>query len=143
MWKKLKFALIVAALLLVAPWMIPFASGDDTWDAEISVEAAAAEYQPYMHVYRGFIGSVEPGDLFTIDASDVPYDFTANLYLTNAAEMIHCYGISFFMRLSTTLMNTGNGSPPNCWMVRTSPGHISRSKTALCPSTCPGTWNMW
>lgn len=91
MLKKLKFALIIAALSLVAPWMVSFASGDDALDAEINVAAVDAEFLPHMHIYRGAIGRVGPGDLFAIDASDIPYDFTVNLYLTNAAEMIHCY----------------------------------------------------
>lgn len=107
MWKKLKLAAIMAGTLLVSPGMVSLAAGDDVLGREIRIEPVTGDFQPETKMYRGYIGGLEPCDLFSIEAGDIPYDFSVSLYLTNAADLIHAYR---YLILEVTVFSVdGNG----------------------------------
>ena len=92
-WFKRFFPLF--ALLLLAPWPVAYAhdaggalSGQDT----VPIEVAEASARPTWTAFGKAIGGVTPGDLFSIDATDNPADIQINVYITNAQELIYCYG---------------------------------------------------
>ena len=84
------------ALLILAPWPIAYAHTltDDTAGQEIiQVEAADTLEAPgFGNVVGKTIGGVtKPGALFYVDATENTHDIQANLYITNANELIRCY----------------------------------------------------
>ncbi len=82
------------ALLLLTPWPVAYgyeASRASAAQELIQITAAETTAQPTWTAFGKAIGSVKPGDLFHIDASDNPADITVALYITNADELIHSY----------------------------------------------------
>jgi len=77
-------------VLLLAPWPIAYAY-DTVNAAESPVQVTVAETTPGITAFGKAIGSVKPGDLFYVDASNSAADIDVNLYLTNASELIHNY----------------------------------------------------
>jgi len=85
---------IVLSVLLLAPWPAAFAY--DISNGEIDagmprIEVAEASAKPTMTVFGRYIGGVEAGDLFYIDATDNPADIQVILHITNTSELIHNY----------------------------------------------------
>ena len=77
-------------VLLLAPWPIAYAY-DTVNAAEPPVQVTVAETTPGITAFGKAIGSVKPGDLFYVNASNSAADIDVNLYLTNASELIHNY----------------------------------------------------
>ena len=90
--KAIQSWFILMAALLLTPWPVAYAyDSDSATVGRVAIEAAEASTAPEMTVFRGAIGSVSPGDLFFIHASDTNTDALGNLYLTNADELIQHY----------------------------------------------------
>jgi hypothetical protein len=90
--KVLTIALIVIIALVFAPKLVGTAFGQDTpnpGQAGLVIEAADTTAAPTATFYGKAIGEVTPGDLFYIDATASQVDFTLNLYITNADDLIH------------------------------------------------------
>ena len=102
---RLVFPLL--CVLLLAPWPIAYAY-DTVSAAEPPVQITAAEAAPSIAVFGKAIGSVSPGDLFYIDASDSPADIEVNLYLTNASELVHNYRY-MVLKVGVYVQSGGNG----------------------------------
>ena len=91
MTKKLaKLIFPLCCVLLLAPWPVAYAH-DTVNAAEPPVQVTVAEAVPSITAFGKAIGSVKPGDLFYIDASNSPADIEVSLYLTNASELAHHY----------------------------------------------------
>ena len=92
-WIKRFFPLIAAFLL--APWPIAYAydyNSDITSQDTVQIEVAGASVRPTWTVFEKTTGGVStPGALFYIDATNNAADIQANLYITNAQELIHYY----------------------------------------------------
>ena len=91
-WFKRIFPLL--AFMLLAPWPVAYAhdvSGTSAGHEPVQVTTAATTAQPAWTAFGKAIGSVKPGELFHIDASDNPADITVALCITNADELIHSY----------------------------------------------------
>jgi len=93
-WIKRIFPLF--ALLILAPWPVAYAHTltDDTAEQEvIQIETAdTLEAPSFGDVCGKTIGGVtKPGALFYVDATENSHDIQANLYITNANELSHCY----------------------------------------------------
>jgi len=92
--KLLKRIFPLIALLLLAPWPVAYAhdAGDGMVGEEtVQIEAAEASAQPTWTVFGKYIGGVEAGDVFYIDATDNPADIQVTLYITNTQELSRCY----------------------------------------------------
>ena len=90
--KSFRLRFILLAALLLTPWPVAYAYDNDAAAASVvRIEAAEPSTAPRMTVFGGAVGSVFPGDLFYIDASGTDAASAANLYLTNAGELIHHY----------------------------------------------------
>lgn len=91
-WIKRIFPFV--ALLLLTPWPVAYAydaSDGVVGEKTIRIEAAVDSVQPTWTAFGRAIGSVTPGDLFYIDATDNPADIVTTLYITNAQELVGCY----------------------------------------------------
>ena len=91
-WIKRFFPLIV--LLLLAPWPVAYAhdvSDGVVGEETVRLEVAEVSVQPTWTAFGKAIGSVTPGELFSIDATDNPADIQVNVCITNAQELVHCY----------------------------------------------------
>jgi len=90
--KSFRLWFILLAVLFLTPWPVAYAYDNDAAaDSVVRIEAAEPSAAPRMTVFGGAVGSVFPGDLFYIDASGTNTASAANLYLTNAGELIHHY----------------------------------------------------
>lgn len=90
--KLLKRIFPLIALLLLAPWPVAYAYDSGTAGQEtVQVTAAEASAAPSAAVFGKAIGSVTPGDLFYINATESVADIDATLYLTNAGELVRNY----------------------------------------------------
>jgi len=92
--KVLKWVFPIVAFLLLAPW--PVAYGYDAASASsgrepVQITAAEAHAQPTWTAYGHAIGSVQPGELFQINAAGETSDISVTLHLTNTDELIHVY----------------------------------------------------
>jgi hypothetical protein len=114
MKKKLIFALVVAVFLM--PWTTVYAHNRASADTmPIAIQPAPTASQPSLNVYGNAIGSVIPGDLFTIDCSGNQVDTEFNLYITNTDELIKNYR---YVNLQIGIYtDSGNGA----WQKVTSP----------------------
>ena len=96
MTKKLaKLIFPLLCVLLLTPWPIAYAY-DTVNAAEPPVQVTVAETTPGITAFGKAIGSVKPGDLFYVDASNSAADIDVNLYQTNASELIHHYRYMIF-----------------------------------------------
>jgi hypothetical protein len=92
--KLLKYLLPAVALIALTPWPVAFAfdaKGVSADNQPIQITAAEQGPQPSIIAYGNAIGSVNPTDLFNIDAANNRGDFTVTLYITNTDELIHTY----------------------------------------------------
>jgi len=92
--KLLKRIFPLIAVLLLAPWPVAYAhdvSGAVTGEETVQIVVAEASAKPTMTVFGRYIGGVEAGDLFYIDATDSPADIHVILHITNTSELIHNY----------------------------------------------------
>ena len=90
MKKKLIFLLL--ASLLLTPWPVAYAYGNNTaGQAPVQIEAAAPAAAPHWNAYGNAIGGVTPGDLFYIDTGNSTADMPVTLYITNTDELVHYY----------------------------------------------------
>ena len=88
--RRLIFILLTALLLI--PWPVAYAYGNDMAGLEaVQIEVAEASARPSWNVFGRAIGGVKPGDLFYIGATEEAADITVNLYLTNTPELSHYY----------------------------------------------------
>ena len=91
----LKSIFALAALAMLLPWPTAFAyadDGDNPLRDAVQVEAAGDAVKPGWRAYGKTIGGVtSPGDLFYIQAAGCPADIGVNMYMVNAAELIHSY----------------------------------------------------
>jgi hypothetical protein len=88
----LKFVLAVALLLVLAGCLTSIAYGHSNRAAAptgLRIEGAGTDAAPRVVFFGNAYGSITPGDLFHLDATGEPAVFTANLYLTNPAELTH------------------------------------------------------
>lgn len=88
----IKWIFPIIALLLLLPWPIAYAyeisdAGQDT----IQVEVAEPSAEPNFTAWGSAVGSVNPSDLFYIDATNNTPDIVTTLYLTNAQDLIGHY----------------------------------------------------
>ncbi len=91
-WFKRIFPLF--ALAVLAPWPVAYAhdvNGASAGYEPIQITTAEMDAQPSWTAYGKAIGSVSPGEIFHIDATDNPADVTLTLHITNADELIHSY----------------------------------------------------
>jgi hypothetical protein len=87
--KAVKFSLVAAALLML-PWLTQIAYGNSSPGAGmVRIEAVEGAKAPRATFIGLAYGSVTPGDLFYFDASGSPGGIVAELYLTNARELVH------------------------------------------------------
>jgi len=92
--KLLKRIFPLIAVLLLAPWPVAYGhdvSGAETNQETVRIEVAEASAKPTMAVFGRYIGGVEAGDLFYIDATDNPADIQVIMHITNTSELIHNY----------------------------------------------------
>jgi hypothetical protein len=98
MKKVIIIIMVTVMVLTVASWLTSTAFGHTNDDValgstiaegNITVEAAPLEAAPSVTFFGSAIGGVEPGDLFYVSANNSPLDFTINLYITNADQLIH------------------------------------------------------
>lgn len=92
--RVIKLIFPAIAILLLAPWPVAYAYSYDgglSASGEVRIEAAASSAAPSARVFGHAVGSIIPGDLFYIDSTGSPADFTATLHITNADELIHHY----------------------------------------------------
>ena len=90
MKKKLIFPLL--AILLLTPWPVAYAY-DNTISGEspVRIEAVEPAAAPHWRAFGHAIGSVNPGDLFYVDAADVATDTPVTLHIANTDELINTY----------------------------------------------------
>ena len=91
MKKNLIFSML--AILLLAPWPVAYAHDNAMAGQEsYQIEAAPPPATPAWNAFGRAIGGVTtPVDLFYINVTDSPADISVTLYITNAAELTHCY----------------------------------------------------
>jgi hypothetical protein len=89
-------ALVLAAACLVLSWSVSFAAESGGAAADPIVQVVPVDGRPVMTVYRGGIASVTPGDLYIIDARDVPNDLPVALHLVNAGELATTFRYTTF-----------------------------------------------
>lgn len=89
MRKFARFTIIITLFLFLAPWLtsLAYGSNNDAGQAGIQVEAAKPPAAPTTMIFGKAIGSVTPGDLFYVDATDSSNDICISLYITNAHEL--------------------------------------------------------
>jgi hypothetical protein len=88
MKRKLLFTFIITLLLF--PWTVAYAydsTAASTGRGEITSADAAS--LPKFNVYGNAVGSVNPGDIFTIDNTGKDAGTAFTLYLANADELVH------------------------------------------------------
>ena len=83
------FPLIALGLLL--PWPIAFAADISGDEETIRIEIAEESVKPNVTVFGKAISSINPGDLFHIDASNNAQDIMVILSITNPQELISHY----------------------------------------------------
>ena len=90
MLKIIRLTLLLSAAFFLTPWLASYAYGtgyeNDGYKA-IHIEASDRSATPCAKILGGATGSIAPGDLFYIDATDSSHDMTASLYLTNAHKL--------------------------------------------------------
>jgi len=94
-------------VLLLAPWPVAYAYGTVS-APEPPVQITVAEATPSMTPFGKAIGSIKPGDLYYVDASNSPADIGVNLYLTNAAELVHHYRY-MILKVGVYVQNNAGG----------------------------------
>lgn len=105
-WIKRFFPLIAFFLLL--PWPVAYATsaGDPAGDDTVTIEVAEASVKPSYKVFGQAIGSVNPGDLFYVNATDNSADIMTTLSLTNANELVSHYTY-LFLKVGVYVDNDG------------------------------------
>ena len=90
MKRKLVFAIVLAVFLV--PWTAAFAHNAAQADTmPVEIQPAPTASQPTLTSYGNAIGSIMPGDLFTIDCSGNQADTEFNLYITNTDELVKSF----------------------------------------------------
>lgn len=90
---------VIAAIILIATavsWLTSVAYGQTNDTAQLhtttipglEITATPQSDAPAATFYGNAIGSVKSGDLFFINAVNVPQDMTLNLYITNIDQMV-------------------------------------------------------
>ncbi len=138
MWKILRFALVLAVLLLLGPQLTSLAYGESprsSGEDGIEVVAAAPPATPEMTVYGHAIGGVIPGDLFYVNAAGSPRDILIRLYITNAEVLISyfrylnlkvvVYYEDEYGRWSSTALQDGRPPPDTYLTLHNSPVSIT------------------
>ncbi len=116
MKKAIITTLITIIVLVAAAWITSTAYGQTngnttlnaTVEGEINVTPAPQEDTPYINFFGNYIGSVEAGDLFYINALENQPDFSIDLYITNPDGLVKSYR---YMILKVTIYmqdNEGN-----------------------------------
>jgi hypothetical protein len=86
---KRKLVFIIIAALLLFPWTVAYAYGDAAASTGAAViTPAEADSLPQFNVFGKAIGSVNRGDIFTIDNTGSDSDTSFTLSLTNTDELI-------------------------------------------------------
>jgi hypothetical protein len=88
--KKNVFFILIAALLL-APWPIVYAYDGVYADSVSIIQPAEAGAAPQLQGFGNAVGSVTPGDLFTVDMTNVNGDTNYELIISNANELTPNY----------------------------------------------------
>jgi hypothetical protein len=104
MKKAIIITLITIITLAAGSWLTSaaFAHTNDnnilnaTVNGEISVTPAPAEDIPNINFFGNYVGSIEGGDLFYVDAASVEADFSVDLYITNADNLVKSYRFMIF-----------------------------------------------
>ena len=124
MKKKLLFPLIAAFLLV--PWPIAYAfDSANASNATVTITPADASVAPHIQAFGLAIGSVEPGELFTVDTSGAGVDKQFSLCITNTDEMVACYrymtlNIGIYVRTNDGNWNkvtTAGGAVPDIYLT--------------------------
>jgi len=92
--RVIKLIFPAIAILLRAPWPVAYAYSYDgglSASGEVRIEAAAPPAAPSARIFGRAVGSIIPGDLFYIDSTGSPADFTVTMHITNTDELIHHY----------------------------------------------------
>jgi len=104
----IKWIFPIIALLLLLPWPVAYAYDVSHADQEtIRIEVAESSAEPNFTAWGKAIGSVNPSDLFYIDATNNTADIVATLYLTNANELVNHY-TSMLLKVGVYVENNGN-----------------------------------
>lgn len=86
---KRKLVFIIIAALLLFPWTVAYAYGDAAASTgAAAITPAEADSLPQFNVFGKAIGSVNRGDIFTIDNTGSDSDTSFTLSLTNTDELI-------------------------------------------------------
>jgi hypothetical protein len=134
MKKVIIFVLITLIVLTVGSWVTSTAYGHTNdvaglagavSNSEISIEAASPEAAPAVNFFGNYIGSLEPGDLFYINATDSQPDISINLYITNPDELIK--SLRYLIIKVAIYVEDGNGQ----WQLVTSQNGITRPDTYI------------
>lgn len=89
--------LVITLVLTVGSWVTSTAYGytsDSTGlnatasNGDINVTPAPAEDTPVVNFFGNYLGSVQPGDLFYVDATNSQPNISINLYIANANELV-------------------------------------------------------
>lgn len=106
MKRKLIFPLL--AVFLLTPWPVAYAYEDVlASNAPLQINTVASAAKPTLNVYGKAIGSVNPGDLFYVDTSNISADMSFTLYITNTDELTSQYR---YMNLNIGIyLETGEG----------------------------------
>ena len=106
--RLLKRIFPLIALLMLLPWPVAYAFDVTGADQDaVQIEVAEPAAQPSYNVFGKAIGSVDPGELFYIDATGNIEDTVATLYLTNANELVNHY-IFLMLKVGVYIENDGN-----------------------------------
>ena len=92
--KLAKLIFLLFVVLVLAPWPVAYAYDDMaslTGGGAIQVQVADPSVSPTCTAFRGAVGSVTPGDLFYVDATDDAGDIRVTLHLSNSDELISWY----------------------------------------------------
>jgi hypothetical protein len=85
---KRKLVFFIIAALLLFPWTVAYAYSDAAASTGAAITPAEADSLPQFNVFGKAIGSVNRGDIFTIDNTGSGGDTSFTLSLTNADELI-------------------------------------------------------
>jgi hypothetical protein len=145
MKKVIIITLITIIVLAAGSWITSTAYGhtndntilNATVNGEINVTPAPAENTPAIDFFGNYIGSVEAGDLFYINAAENQPDFSIDLCITNTDELVKSYR---YMILKVTVYIEDNEGQ---WQEVTSQNSIELPATYITLENPQVTFNLF
>ena len=98
----------IVALSLLIPWPVAYAHNSASAGQVVQIQTVETTVTPTKTVFGKTIGSIQPSDLFYVDASESTEDVTVTLYLTNSPKLIHNF--RYMILKVSAYTETGSGS---------------------------------